>query len=168
MFFSSSHSHDPRTMEDFYRPSLIGRGGPIVPTTVPGTDFALKNHMVQLLRQNYQFHAFKDEDANEHLDKYLSITQFIKQNGVSQDIMYVVPAGKIIIIVSPGRLSLVPTGRVLSPGSKDLSRVGFYNWYQSLVALDLGLISSSRGLKSKHVSHKAAGYHIQRIYVFQK
>ncbi|GKD63575.1 hypothetical protein Tco_1305683, partial [Tanacetum coccineum] len=29
---------------------------------------------------------------------------------------YVVPAGKVIIIVRPGRLSLVPTGRVLSPG----------------------------------------------------
>ncbi|GJZ59341.1 hypothetical protein Tco_0615157 [Tanacetum coccineum] len=29
---------------------------------------------------------------------------------------YIVPAGKVIIIVSPGRLSLVPTGRVLSPG----------------------------------------------------
>ncbi|GJU30452.1 putative ribonuclease H-like domain-containing protein [Tanacetum coccineum] len=28
---------------------------------------------------------------------------------------YVVPAGKVIIIVSPGRLSLVPTSRVLSP-----------------------------------------------------
>ncbi|GJT72257.1 reverse transcriptase domain-containing protein [Tanacetum coccineum] len=74
-------------MEDFYRPSLIGREGPIVPTTVPGTNFALKNHMVQLLRQNCQFHGFKDEDANEHLEKYLSITQFIKQNGVIQDII---------------------------------------------------------------------------------
>ncbi|GJX28950.1 hypothetical protein Tco_0237029, partial [Tanacetum coccineum] len=30
---------------------------------------------------------------------------------------YVVPAGKVIIIVSPGRLSLVPTGRILSPGT---------------------------------------------------
>ncbi|GJW03617.1 hypothetical protein Tco_1562473 [Tanacetum coccineum] len=29
---------------------------------------------------------------------------------------YVVPAGNVIIIVSPGRLSLVATGRVLSPG----------------------------------------------------
>ncbi|GKG50670.1 hypothetical protein Tco_0538794, partial [Tanacetum coccineum] len=29
---------------------------------------------------------------------------------------YVVPAGMVIIIVSPGRLSLVPTGRVLSHG----------------------------------------------------
>ncbi|GJZ39667.1 hypothetical protein Tco_0586230, partial [Tanacetum coccineum] len=29
---------------------------------------------------------------------------------------YVVPVGKVIIIVSTGRLSLVPTGKVLSPG----------------------------------------------------
>ncbi|GKC52429.1 hypothetical protein Tco_1075174, partial [Tanacetum coccineum] len=34
---------------------------------------------------------------------------------------YVVPVGKVIIIVSPGRLSLVPTGRVLSPGSDNES-----------------------------------------------
>ncbi|GKB01132.1 putative reverse transcriptase domain-containing protein, partial [Tanacetum coccineum] len=34
---------------------------------------------------------------------------------------YVVPAGKVIIIVSPGRLSLVPTGRILSPGSDNES-----------------------------------------------
>ncbi|GJV53258.1 reverse transcriptase domain-containing protein [Tanacetum coccineum] len=87
MFFSFSHSHDLRTMEDFYHPSLIGRGGPIVSTTVPGTDFVLKNHMVQLLRHNCQFHGFEGEDANDHLNKYLSITQFIKQNEVSQDII---------------------------------------------------------------------------------
>ncbi|GJZ81910.1 reverse transcriptase domain-containing protein [Tanacetum coccineum] len=72
-------------MKDFYRPSLIGREGPIALTTAPGTDFVLKNHMVRLLRQNCQFHGFRDEDANEHLNKYLSITQFVKQNGVSQD-----------------------------------------------------------------------------------
>ncbi|GJV36765.1 hypothetical protein Tco_1409242 [Tanacetum coccineum] len=29
---------------------------------------------------------------------------------------YIVPAGKVILIVSTGRLSLVPTGRILSPG----------------------------------------------------
>nr|GEY20266.1 hypothetical protein [Tanacetum cinerariifolium] len=34
-----------------------------------GTDFVLKNNMVQLLRQNCQFHGFEGEDANEHLDK---------------------------------------------------------------------------------------------------
>ncbi|GKA77267.1 hypothetical protein Tco_0783728 [Tanacetum coccineum] len=84
---SPFHSHDLRTMEELHKPSLIRRGGPIVPRTVPRTVFVLKKHMVQLLRQNCQFYRFKDEDANKHLDKYLSITQFIKQNGVSQDII---------------------------------------------------------------------------------
>ncbi|GJT57772.1 hypothetical protein Tco_0992826 [Tanacetum coccineum] len=40
---------------------------------------------------------------------------------------YIVPTGKVIIIVSTCRLSLVPTGSILSPGSKDLSRVGYNN-----------------------------------------
>ncbi|GJU46710.1 hypothetical protein Tco_1203976 [Tanacetum coccineum] len=35
---------------------------------------------------------------------------------IFQSSMYIVPAGKVILIVSTGRLSLVPTGRVLSPG----------------------------------------------------
>ncbi|GKC08070.1 putative ribonuclease H-like domain-containing protein, partial [Tanacetum coccineum] len=34
-----------------------------------------------------------------------------------KELGYVVPAGKVIIIVSTGRLSVVPTGRVLGPGS---------------------------------------------------
>ncbi|GJS17209.1 hypothetical protein Tco_0411681 [Tanacetum coccineum] len=75
--------------------------------------------MVQLLRQNCQFHGFKDEDANEHLDKYLSITQFIKQNGVSQDIINLnllsdstlttnpTPSDPVVASLSP---SLTPTG----------------------------------------------------------
>ncbi|GKA70449.1 hypothetical protein Tco_0776588 [Tanacetum coccineum] len=36
---------------------------------------------------------------------------------------YVVPAGKVIIIVSPGRLNLVPTGRILSPEVQFLGHV---------------------------------------------
>ncbi|GJW71617.1 hypothetical protein Tco_0128534, partial [Tanacetum coccineum] len=43
---------------------------------------------------------------------------------------YIVPASKVIIIVSTGRLSLVPTGNILSPGSKDLSRVGSNIYYE--------------------------------------
>ncbi|GJR31115.1 hypothetical protein Tco_1107347, partial [Tanacetum coccineum] len=34
---------------------------------------------------------------------------------------YVVPAGKVIIIVSPSRLNLVPTSRILCPGSDNES-----------------------------------------------
>ncbi|GJS26782.1 reverse transcriptase domain-containing protein [Tanacetum coccineum] len=43
--------------------------------------------VTRLIRQNCQFHGFRNEDANEHLNKYLSITQFIKKNGVSEDII---------------------------------------------------------------------------------
>ncbi|GKB71638.1 putative ribonuclease H-like domain-containing protein [Tanacetum coccineum] len=41
---------------------------------------------------------------------------------------YVVPAGKVIIIVSPGRLSLVPTGRVLSPEFKNAHIIELYGF----------------------------------------
>ena len=82
---SPYNPHDPRTMDDFYRPTLDGRGGPITPTSVSRTNFRLKNHMVRLIRQNCQFHGFRDEDANEHLNKFISITQSMKQKGVSQD-----------------------------------------------------------------------------------
>ncbi|GJY92451.1 hypothetical protein Tco_0508233 [Tanacetum coccineum] len=47
-----------------------------------------------------------------------SLTGYLSRNSryVVPTGRYVVPAGKVIIIVSPGRLSLVPTGRILSPG----------------------------------------------------
>ncbi|GKD78202.1 reverse transcriptase domain-containing protein [Tanacetum coccineum] len=82
-----SQIHDLRTMEELHKSSLIGRGGPIAPTTVQQPIFVLKNYMIERLRQNCQFYGFQDEDANEHLNKYLSITQFIKKNGVSKDIV---------------------------------------------------------------------------------
>ncbi|GJV84330.1 reverse transcriptase domain-containing protein [Tanacetum coccineum] len=35
--------------------------------------------------QNSQFHELPGDDANRHIDKFLEITQHIKQNGVSDD-----------------------------------------------------------------------------------
>nr|GEY28626.1 hypothetical protein [Tanacetum cinerariifolium]GEY31883.1 hypothetical protein [Tanacetum cinerariifolium] len=49
------------TMEDFYHPSLIGRGGPIASTTIQGTDFVFNNHMVQMLRKIVNFIDLKDK-----------------------------------------------------------------------------------------------------------
>ncbi|GJZ52129.1 hypothetical protein Tco_0606644 [Tanacetum coccineum] len=48
----------------------------------------------------------------------VSTSRYVVSTGrvVVPTVRYVVPAGKVIIIVSPGRLSLVPTGRELSPG----------------------------------------------------
>ncbi|GJU07350.1 putative reverse transcriptase domain-containing protein [Tanacetum coccineum] len=57
---------------------------------------------------------------------------------------YVVPAGKVIIIVSPGRLSLVPTGRVLSP-EKLYAKFSKCDFWIHIVQF-LGHLIDSKGL----------------------
>ncbi|GJR42115.1 hypothetical protein Tco_1310218 [Tanacetum coccineum] len=72
---------------------------------------------------------------------------------------YVVPAGKVIIIVSPGRLSLVPTGRVLSPGTPAKQDYGckYFIWKDDL---DLQLrISSSPGPSTPRGSSQGFSIH---------
>ncbi|GJU78304.1 putative ribonuclease H-like domain-containing protein [Tanacetum coccineum] len=63
-----------------------------------------------------------DTDSDKSLGK-ANMVMYVVPTGrvVVPTGRYVVPAGKVIIIVSPGRLSLVPTSRVLSPGSDNES-----------------------------------------------
>ncbi|GJR27803.1 reverse transcriptase domain-containing protein [Tanacetum coccineum] len=74
----------PRSMEELCQPSIDGRGGPISPIPIQATDFVLRHHMIQQV-QNTQFHGLPGDDANRHIDKFLEITQHMKQNGVSDD-----------------------------------------------------------------------------------
>ncbi|GKA87370.1 hypothetical protein Tco_0809134 [Tanacetum coccineum] len=76
---------DLRTMEELCQPTMNGRGGPIAPVNIQATDFGLKNHMIQLVQNSYQFHGLLGDDANKHLNKFLTITQSMKQNGVTDD-----------------------------------------------------------------------------------
>nr|GEY83836.1 reverse transcriptase domain-containing protein [Tanacetum cinerariifolium] len=46
------------------------------------TDFELRHHMIQQVQNSCQFHRLPGDDANRHIDKFLEITQYIKQNGV--------------------------------------------------------------------------------------
>ncbi|GJY34197.1 reverse transcriptase domain-containing protein [Tanacetum coccineum] len=64
---------------------MNGRGGPIAPVNIQATDFRLKNHMIQQVQNSCQFHGLPGDDANKHLDKFLTITQSMKQNGVTDD-----------------------------------------------------------------------------------
>ncbi|GJX78815.1 reverse transcriptase domain-containing protein [Tanacetum coccineum] len=66
------------------QPSIDGRGGPIAPIPIQATDFGLRHHMIQQI-QNTQFHRLPGDDVNRHIDKFLEITQHMKQNGVSND-----------------------------------------------------------------------------------
>ncbi|GJT79224.1 hypothetical protein Tco_1053566 [Tanacetum coccineum] len=75
----------PRSMEELCQPSIDGRGGPIAPIPIQATDFGLRHHMIQQVQNTFQFHGLPGDDANRHIDKFLEITQHMKQNGVSDD-----------------------------------------------------------------------------------
>ncbi|GJV61469.1 hypothetical protein Tco_1467569 [Tanacetum coccineum] len=74
-----------RTMEELCQPTMNGRGRPIAPVNIQATKFGLKNHMIQQVQNSCQFHALLGDDKNKHLDKFLTITQSMKQNGVIDD-----------------------------------------------------------------------------------
>ncbi|GJR16358.1 hypothetical protein Tco_0799010 [Tanacetum coccineum] len=71
----------PRSMEELCQPSIDGRGGPIAPIPIQATNFGLRHHMIQQVQNTCQFHGLPGDDANRHIDKFLEITQHMKQNG---------------------------------------------------------------------------------------
>ncbi|GJU04742.1 reverse transcriptase domain-containing protein [Tanacetum coccineum] len=75
----------PRSMKELCQLSIDGRGGPIAPIPIQATDFGLRHHMIQQVQNTCQFHGLPGDDANRHIDKFLEITQHVKQNGVSDD-----------------------------------------------------------------------------------
>ncbi|GKB83665.1 reverse transcriptase domain-containing protein [Tanacetum coccineum] len=72
-------------MEELRQPSIDGRGRPIAPILIQATDFGLRRHMIQQVQNICQFHGLPGDDANRHIDKFLEITQHMKENGVSDD-----------------------------------------------------------------------------------
>ncbi|GKB02741.1 reverse transcriptase domain-containing protein [Tanacetum coccineum] len=76
----------PRSMEELCQPSIDERGGLIAPIPTQATDFGLRHHMIQQV-QNSQFLGLPGDNANRHIDKFLEITQHMKQNGVSDDVL---------------------------------------------------------------------------------
>ncbi|GKD19218.1 reverse transcriptase domain-containing protein [Tanacetum coccineum] len=43
--------------------------------------------MIQQIQQNCQYHGLPGDDANKHIDKFLIVTQSMKQNRVSYDVL---------------------------------------------------------------------------------
>nr|GEV11043.1 reverse transcriptase domain-containing protein [Tanacetum cinerariifolium] len=75
----------PRLMEELCQSSINGRGRPIGPIPIQAMDFGLRRHMIQQVQNSCQFHGLPGDDANRHFDKFLEITQYMEQNGVSDD-----------------------------------------------------------------------------------
>ncbi|GKF24105.1 reverse transcriptase domain-containing protein, partial [Tanacetum coccineum] len=78
----------PRSMEELCQPSIDGRGGPIAPIPIQATDFGLRRHTIQQVQNTCQFYGLPGDDANRHIDKFLEITQHMKQNGVFDDALH--------------------------------------------------------------------------------
>ncbi|GKB80271.1 reverse transcriptase domain-containing protein [Tanacetum coccineum] len=76
---------DLRSMEELCQPYINGQGGPIAPIPIQATDFGLRHHMIQQVQNSCQFYGLPGDDANRHIDKFLEVTQHMKQNGVSDD-----------------------------------------------------------------------------------
>nr|GEW31381.1 reverse transcriptase domain-containing protein [Tanacetum cinerariifolium] len=74
----------PRSTEELCQPSINGRGRPIAPIPIQAIDFGLRHYLIQV-QNTCQFHRLPGDDANRHIDKFLEITQHMKQNGVSDD-----------------------------------------------------------------------------------
>nr|GEW78107.1 reverse transcriptase domain-containing protein [Tanacetum cinerariifolium] len=82
-----------RSMEELCQPSINGQGGPIARIPIQAIDFGLHHHMIQQVQNTCHFHGLPADDANRHIDRFLEVTQHMKQNGASDDAL---------------RLSLVP------------------------------------------------------------
>nr|GEY87239.1 reverse transcriptase domain-containing protein [Tanacetum cinerariifolium] len=78
---------DLRTLEELCQPTLNCRGGPIAPISIQAMNFGLKNDMIQQVQNSCQFYGLSGDDANKHLDKFLHVTQSIKVNGVTDDVI---------------------------------------------------------------------------------
>nr|GEV10601.1 hypothetical protein [Tanacetum cinerariifolium] len=77
-----------RTMEELCQPTMNERGGPIDPVNIQATDFGLKNHMIQQVQNSCQFHGLPGDDANKHLEKFLTVTHSMNQNEVTDDALH--------------------------------------------------------------------------------
>ncbi|GJZ07777.1 hypothetical protein Tco_0542060 [Tanacetum coccineum] len=76
---------DLRTIKELCQPTMNGRGGAIARVNIQATNFGLENHMIQRVQNSCQFHGLPGDDTNKHLDKFLHVTQSMKQNGVTDD-----------------------------------------------------------------------------------
>ncbi|GJW78443.1 reverse transcriptase domain-containing protein [Tanacetum coccineum] len=76
-----------RMMEELCQPTMLGWGGLIAPMTMHATDFGLKNHMILQVQQSCQYHGLPGYDANKHIDKFSTVNQNMKQNGVLHDVL---------------------------------------------------------------------------------
>ena len=73
-------------MEDFWRPIIRDEYSAIRQLTIGVNNFELKPALITMVQQ-HQFTGHLSEDTNEHLGRFLRMTNTIKLNRVKPDVI---------------------------------------------------------------------------------
>ena len=74
-----------RTMEDFWRPGIINEYPVVRKPLIEANNFELKPSLLTMVQQ-HQFTWHPSEDPNEHLGRFLRMSNTVKMNKVNQDV----------------------------------------------------------------------------------
>ena len=74
-----------RTMEDFWRPVIREEYSTIRKPPIKANNFELKPALITMVQQN-QFIGHPSKDPNEHLGRFMRMTNIVKMNGVNPDV----------------------------------------------------------------------------------
>ena len=73
-------------MEDFWRPSIINEYSAVRQPPIKAKNFELKPALITMVQQ-HQFTGHPSEDPNEHLGRYLRMSNTVELNGVNPDVI---------------------------------------------------------------------------------
>ena len=71
-----------RTMEDFWRPVIREEYSAVRTPPIEANNFELNPTLITMMQQN-QFIRHLSKDPNEHLDRFLTMANIVKMNGVN-------------------------------------------------------------------------------------
>ena len=84
--FAADVPQERDTMEDFWRPVIQDEYSAVRKSAIDANNFELKPALITMVQQN-QFTGHPTEDPNEHLGRFLRMTNTIKLNGVRPEVI---------------------------------------------------------------------------------
>lgn len=85
LFFSSSEMVDRVMLASTSKPSIERISGRIASSTHEVVE--LKSYIIQLIKINCQFFVLTLDDQNAHLNRFINISDSLKQLGIFQDVI---------------------------------------------------------------------------------
>ena len=74
------------TMEDFWRPSIKDEYSTVRQPAIKENNFELKPALITMVQQ-HQFTGHPSEDPNEHMGRFIRMTNTVKLNGVKLEVI---------------------------------------------------------------------------------